>query len=84
MVDITIETVNNGYIVTAGCMAMVFQERKNMLSEIERYLTKPKEVEREYSKIEKNYLVDKRDEITFTAAESTLGIALSFGENTES
>ena len=41
-------------------------------------------MEREYSKIEKNYLVDKRDGITFTAAESTLGIALSFGENTES
>lgn len=59
MEKITITTVSNGYIVTAGCMQVVFESRKRMLLEIGRYLTKPAEVEKEYRKIEKGYLPNR-------------------------
>jgi len=50
MRDIGIRAVLNGYVVTAGCQALVFQDRENMLREIGRYLSKPEEVEKEYIK----------------------------------
>lgn len=47
---ITIETVLNGYCVSVGCQRVVFETKDKMLAEISRYLDKPLEVEKEYSK----------------------------------
>ena len=46
--SILIDTVLNGFLVTIGCKTVVFETKEKMLSELERYLSNPDKVEREY------------------------------------
>ena len=46
---ITISAVLNGYVVKVGCQELVFESRKRLLKELNRYLKKPDKVEREYT-----------------------------------
>lgn len=46
--EITIISVLNGYRVKVGCQEVVFDSRKKMLKELNRYLKNPQEVEDEY------------------------------------
>ena len=45
---LSIGKVLNGYIVTVGCKQIVFETREKMLSELDRYLKNPAQVEKEY------------------------------------
>ena len=47
---ITIESAGNGFIVHVGCALFVSETREHMLHEIERYISRPFEVEAEYAK----------------------------------
>ena len=55
---ITIEPVLYGFKVRVGCTELVFRTRKELLSELKRYLTKPAEIEKEYLK----YSIHKLDQ----------------------
>ena len=46
--DILIVKVTNGYLVNVGCRRVVFETTEKMLSELERYLKNPRQVEKEY------------------------------------
>ena len=46
---IQIAPVMNGYLVTVGCQTLVFNTPKDLLKELERYLEKPVELEKEYA-----------------------------------
>ena len=48
MHEIKIGYALNGYIVTVGCKTVVFESRKRMLKELNRYLKNPNKVEAEY------------------------------------
>lgn len=45
---VNIQKVLNGYIVAVGCQQVVFETREKMLSEVDRYLKNPSQVEKEY------------------------------------
>lgn len=45
---ITIMTVLNGFTVNVGCKTVVFETREKLLSELERYLKNPQQVQKEY------------------------------------
>lgn len=46
--EVTIITVLNGYRVKVGCQEVVFDSRKKMLKELNRYLKNPNKLEAEY------------------------------------
>lgn len=46
--EITIVPVLNGYILNVGCQRVVFQDRAQMLTEIEVYLKYPEQTEQRY------------------------------------
>lgn len=46
---ITVTVVDNGYIVTAGCVSLVFTKEK-LLMEFARWVENPQQVEAEYGK----------------------------------
>ncbi|HEY5960938.1 MAG TPA: hypothetical protein VIV60_30490 [Polyangiaceae bacterium] len=48
--EITIIPVLNGYICNVGCQRVVFQDRNQMILELNKYLENPDEVEKEYIK----------------------------------
>ncbi len=45
---ISINAVDNGYIVHVGCKTLVTTSRKELLSELARYFENPEKVEKEY------------------------------------
>lgn len=46
--EIKISAALNGYTAKVGCQTLVFNSRPEMLKELDRYLEKPDEVEKEY------------------------------------
>jgi hypothetical protein len=46
--EIKITPVLNGWIVTVGCQTVVFNDKPNMLNEIDAYLDDPERVEKTY------------------------------------
>lgn len=56
--EITIQPVLNGYICNVGCQRVVFQDRKQMLAEIGKYLEKPDDTEKRYIKDAVNRMPD--------------------------
>lgn len=48
--EITIRPVLNGYHCQVGCQQLVFETREKLVKELDRYLTKPSDVEDEYRK----------------------------------
>jgi len=48
MRKITIEGVNNGWVITVGCSTFVAVDKEKMLKEIGRYIDNPGDVEKEY------------------------------------
>ena len=50
MYNIVIAPAMNGWIIKVGCATLVAVDKKKMLSEIDRYISKPEEVEEEYKK----------------------------------
>lgn len=46
--DIHIIPVLNGYLCKVGCQSVVFQDRTQMVTEIDRYYGDPEAVEKEY------------------------------------
>jgi hypothetical protein len=57
--EITIIPVLNGYICRVGCQSVVFQQRGQMLSEIEKYLIDPEAVEKSYVRDAVNKMPDR-------------------------
>ena len=47
--ETTIKQVDNGYIVTVGCKTLVFESRKRLLDELDRYMRNPAKAEKEYN-----------------------------------
>ena len=47
---IQITSTTNGYIVTVGCMTLVFQKPFELMDELRRYLNDPAQIEAEYVK----------------------------------
>lgn len=48
MRDVTISAVMNGFVVKVGCQTLVFQKQREMLETLDRYLTNPENVERQF------------------------------------
>jgi acyl-coenzyme A synthetase/AMP-(fatty) acid ligase len=47
--DITIKKVNNGFVVTAGCVTLVFKTEKEMFAEMKAYWKDPEKVRKKYN-----------------------------------
>lgn len=60
MKKITIKPKLNGWTVEVGCQEVVFQDRKDMLAEIDRYIRNPEEVAKEYAENAVNEDTSKR------------------------
>lgn len=45
---VTIESVQNGFLVGVGCWRLVFEQQAHLLAEVARYLSQPDQVEQEY------------------------------------
>lgn len=69
---LTINSVTNGYIVSAGCMTLVFNDPAALQTEISRYLANPRAVVEEY---EKRFNVPHAAEQTDCAAGAAMGVA---------
>lgn len=53
--DINIKpTMNNGFIVKAGCATLVFSDKEGLLQFLQEYLSDPKKVEKEYNEANRN------------------------------
>ena len=49
-ITVNIYQTVNGYVVTAGCMTLVFEKSEILLSELARWMANPGEIETEYVK----------------------------------
>lgn len=48
-IDVCISLADNGIVVTAGCLKLVFADSDAFLSELGRYLRDPRKVYKEYT-----------------------------------
>lgn len=56
MKDVRITPAINGWVVYVGCEKLVFENKSNMLLEIDNYIAKPREMEKKYLQSRKNEL----------------------------
>lgn len=58
--QITITPVANGFVVTAGCLTLVFTDKGKLANELARWLGNPTKMEEEYAK---EYIVGGDSEV---------------------